>query len=77
MSSTEEANEGDLILDQTQEGTVRIPVLYQSETFWLNQKKIAELFGVDLRTLSKASPRLQRAPRRRTDRSHPPRARVD
>jgi hypothetical protein len=27
-------------------------VLYESETFWLNQKKIAELFGVDLRTIS-------------------------
>jgi hypothetical protein len=46
------ANEGELILYQTQEGTVRIEVLYESETFWLNQKKIAELFGVDLRTIS-------------------------
>ena len=27
-------------------------MLYESETFWLNQKKIAELFGVDLRTIS-------------------------
>jgi hypothetical protein len=45
-------NEGELILYQTQEGTVRIEVLYESETFWLNQKKIAELFGVDLRTIS-------------------------
>jgi hypothetical protein len=26
--------------------------LYQAETFWLNQKKIAELFGVDVRTIS-------------------------
>lgn len=45
-------NEGELILYQTQEGTVRIEVLYESETFWLNQKKIAELFGVDVRTVS-------------------------
>ncbi len=36
----------------TQEGTVRIEVLYESETFWLNQKKIAELVGGDLRTIS-------------------------
>jgi hypothetical protein len=45
-------NEGELVLYQTQEGAVRIEVLYESETFWLNQKKIAELFGVDLRTIS-------------------------
>ena len=36
---------GELILYQTQAGTVRIEVLYESETFWLNQKRIAELFG--------------------------------
>ena len=52
MKEPEQPNEGELILYPTQEGTVRIEVLYQSETFWLNQKKIAELFGVDLRTIS-------------------------
>jgi len=44
--------EGELILYQTQEGTVRVEVLYESETFWLNQKKIAELFGVEIPTIS-------------------------
>ena len=52
MTDAEQPNEGELILYQTQEGAVRIEVLYESETFWLNQKKIAELFGVDLRTIS-------------------------
>jgi hypothetical protein len=52
MTDAEKPNEGELILYQTPEGTVRIEVLYESETFWLNQKKIAELFGVDLRTIS-------------------------
>ena len=52
MTNVDQPNEGELILYQTQEGTVRIEVLYESETFWLNQKKIAELFGVDLRTIS-------------------------
>jgi hypothetical protein len=52
MNDTEKPNEGELILYQTQEGAVRIEVFYESETFWLNQKKIAELFGVDLRTIS-------------------------
>ncbi len=45
-------NEGELILYQTPGGMVRIEVLYEAESFWLNQKKIAELFGVDLRTIS-------------------------
>ena len=52
MTESERPNEGELVLYRTQEGTVRIEVLYESETFWLNQKKIAELFGVDLRTIS-------------------------
>ena len=52
MENNNKPNEGELILYQTQKGAVRIEVLYESETFWLNQKKIAELFGVDLRTIS-------------------------
>lgn len=52
MAEPEKPNEGELILYQTSEGTVRIEVRYESETFWLNQKKIAELFGVDVRTVS-------------------------
>ena len=52
MAESEKPNEGEPILYQTQEGTVRIEVLYESETFWLNQKKIAELFGVELPTIS-------------------------
>ncbi|MCY2987011.1 MAG: virulence RhuM family protein [Planctomycetota bacterium] len=52
MTDAEKPREGELILYQTQEGTVRIEVFYESDTFWLNQKKIAELFGVDIRTIS-------------------------
>ena len=52
MTDAEQPNEGELILYQTQQGAVRIEVLYESETFWLDQKKIAQLFGVDLRTIS-------------------------
>ena len=44
--------EGDIVFYRTPEGTTRIEVLYESETFWLNQKKIAELFGVELHTIS-------------------------
>jgi hypothetical protein len=52
MIDPEKPNEGELILYQTTEGTVRVEVLYADETFWLNQKKIAELFGVEVPTIS-------------------------
>jgi hypothetical protein len=44
--------EGELILYRTVDGAVRVEVLYESETFWLDQKRMAELFGVDVRTVS-------------------------
>jgi hypothetical protein len=52
MHENDGPREGDLILYQTAEGTVRVEVLFEAETFWLEQKKIAELFGVDIRTVS-------------------------
>ena len=52
MDESSNPSEGALILYQTPGGAVRIEVLYESETFWLNQGKIAELFGVDIRTIS-------------------------
>jgi hypothetical protein len=44
--------EGELILYRTANNAVRVEVLYESDTFWLNQKRMAELFGVDVRTVS-------------------------
>lgn len=44
--------EGELILYRTANDTVRVEVLYESETFWLDQRRMAELFGVDVRTVS-------------------------
>ena len=53
MTDAEKPSEGALILYQTQEGTVRIEVLYESETFWLNQKEKSPSFsGVELPTIS-------------------------
>lgn len=49
---SQQSNEGELIFYQTPEGTVRVEVLYESETFWLNQKRIADLFGVEIQTVS-------------------------
>jgi hypothetical protein len=52
MSESDKPGKGELILYKTPEGTVRVEVLYESDTFWLNQRKIAELFAADLRTVS-------------------------
>lgn len=51
-SDADAPREGELILYQTPEGRVRVEVLYEAETFWLSQKQLAELFGVDVRTVS-------------------------
>jgi hypothetical protein len=42
----------DIIFYSSPEGDVRVEVFFQEETFWLNQKKMAELFGVDVRTVN-------------------------
>ena len=41
-----------LIFYSTPQGKVKVEVLYESETFWLSQKRMAELFGVDVRTVN-------------------------
>ncbi|MBX3215719.1 MAG: virulence RhuM family protein [Labilithrix sp.] len=45
--------EGEVILYRTDRGTVRIEVLYEAETFWLEQRRIAELFGVGVPAIAK------------------------
>ncbi len=52
MTDADGPKEGQLILYQTPEGAIRVEVLYESETFWLSQKKMAELFGVEIPTIS-------------------------
>lgn len=41
-----------LIFYSTPQGNVKVEVIYESETFWLSQKRMAELFGVDVRTVN-------------------------
>lgn len=36
----------------TPQGNVKLEVLFESETFWLSQKRMANLFGVDVRTVN-------------------------
>lgn len=42
----------EIILYTTPDGVAKVEVAYEEETFWLNQKQMAELFGVDVRTIS-------------------------
>lgn len=44
--------EGELIRYRIANDAVRVEVLYESETFWLHHRRMAELFGVDVRTVS-------------------------
>lgn len=43
---------GNLILYRTADNAVRVEVLFESGTFWLDQRRIAELFGVEFPTSS-------------------------
>ncbi|GFV68824.1 uncharacterized protein TNCV_2027681 [Trichonephila clavipes] len=45
-------NGNEILLYTTPDGDVRIDVLYQDENIWLAQKKMAELFDVNIRTIS-------------------------
>lgn len=42
----------EILLYNTPEGKANIEVFFEAETFWLSQKKMAELFGVDVRTIN-------------------------
>ena len=42
----------EILLYSTPEGKATIEVFFENETFWLSQKKMAELFNVDVRTIS-------------------------
>ncbi|MCX6325144.1 MAG: virulence RhuM family protein [Bacteroidia bacterium] len=42
----------DIIFYTSPEGNVSIEVIFNDETFWLSQKKMADLFSVDVRTVN-------------------------
>lgn len=44
--------ESDIIFYRTPEGVVKIEIRFEDETFWLTQKKLAELFGVEVQTIN-------------------------
>ncbi|MGE4290621.1 MAG: virulence RhuM family protein [Desulfovibrio sp.] len=48
-----EPNTGEILLYTAPGGEVRVDCLFQGETIWLPQKRIAELFGVGVAAISK------------------------
>ena len=47
------AKESEILFYQSEEGNIKIEVIYREETFWMTQKKIAELFGVQRPAITK------------------------
>ena len=47
------AKESEIIFYQTENGNVKIEVFYQDETFWMTQKKMSDLFGVQRPAITK------------------------
>lgn len=43
----------DIIFYNTPTGDVKIEVIFNDETFWLTQKRMAELFGVEVPAINK------------------------
>ena len=52
MSNELTPQENEIIFYTTPDGVVHVEALFQHETFWLNQKKIGELFGVESHTIT-------------------------
>ena len=47
-----EQHNTDIIFYSSPEGNVRVEVVYEDESFWLSQKRMAELFGVEVNTIN-------------------------
>ena len=52
MSESEQPREGEIIFYTTPEGVTRVEVFFQDETFWLNQRRLSDLFGVEVPTIN-------------------------
>ncbi len=44
--------QNEIIFYTSPKGNIKVEVLYEQENFWLSQKRIAELFNVDVRTIN-------------------------
>ena len=49
----EAENQSEIVLYTTTDGKIKIDTIFQNETIWLTQKKMAELFDVNIPSVSK------------------------
>ena len=52
MKEKSNMNSSEVILYTTPKGAIKIEILFENETFWLTQKKLAELFSVEVNTIN-------------------------
>jgi hypothetical protein len=52
MKEKSKMNSSEVILYTTPKGAIKIEFLFENETFWLTQKKLAELFSVEVNTIN-------------------------
>jgi hypothetical protein len=52
MNKNNENTGSDIILYTSDSGDVKVEVMFAEETFWLPQKRMAELFGVEVHTVN-------------------------
>lgn len=52
MSTEIRPNEGEIIFYTTPTGVAKVEVVFQDDTFWLSQRRMAELFGVEIPTVN-------------------------
>jgi len=53
MAKNNSPNKSDIIFYKAPKGNVNIEVVYNNECFWLSQKRLAELFGVEVPAINK------------------------
>ena len=52
MADNPPPREGQIIFYTTPEGVTKVEVVFQDETFWLSQRRMAELFDVEVNTIN-------------------------
>ncbi|MFH2034498.1 MAG: RhuM family protein, partial [Candidatus Margulisiibacteriota bacterium] len=52
MDNEKQPKQSEILFYSSPDGDVKIEVFFQDETVWLTQKKMAELFGVEVNTVN-------------------------
>ena len=52
MEENNQPSEGEIILYTTPNGVAKVEVYFQDESFWLSQRRMAELFDVEVNTIN-------------------------